>query len=97
MEQELESFEFAVDRKTTVWERTRFSIEAESLEQAKEILRNASYEEREALVSSDYFECETLHETSEYMTPEENDGQATEEWISYEDSEQIINNATKED
>lgn len=92
-----EHFDFFVDRKCTVWERTRFSIEAETLEQAKEILRNASYEEREELIYADDYECETLHETTEFMTPQENDGQATEEWTCYEDDEQIINNATKED
>lgn len=92
-----ESFDFVVDRKCTVWESTRFSIEADSLEQAKEILRNATYEERENLVWTGHAECELVRETTEFMTPQENDGQATEEWISYGDADIIINNATKED
>lgn len=93
-----EHFDFVVDRKCTVWERTRFSIEAESLEQAKEILRNATDEERCELVYADsHYECEYLYETVEMMTPEQNDGDSTEDWISYEDDDKIITNATKED
>lgn len=92
-----EHFDFVVDRKCTVWERTRFSIEAESLEQAKEILRNASEEQREHLTYADHYECEVMHDTVEMMTPQENNGRATEEWISYQDGVTIINNATKED
>lgn len=92
-----EHFDFVVDRKCTVWERTRFSIEAESLEQAKEILRNATEEQRENLTHADYYECELMHDTVEAITPQENGGQATEEWISYEDGNTIITNATKED
>jgi hypothetical protein len=92
-----EHFDFVVDRKCTVWERTRFSIEAESLEQAKEILRNASYAKRCDLVYADHYECEVMHDTIAMMTPQENNGRATEEWISYQDGATIINNATKED
>lgn len=92
-----EHFDFVVDRKCTVWERTRFSIEAESLEQAKEILRNASYAKRCDLVYADDYECEVMHDTIEMMTPEQNDGDSTEDWISYYDNDTIITNATKED
>ena len=92
-----EYFDFVVDRKCTVWERTRFSIEAESLEQAKERLRNASDTERHEFIYKDSYECELLYDTVEMMTPKENNGDSTEDWISYEDDDTIITNATKED
>ena len=94
MEQELESFEFALDRKVTTWMRTTFTVRATSLDEAKRMVKDDCW----TLLHADIDRYEQEIDFSQYdMTPEENDGQATEEWISYEDSEEIINNATQED
>ena len=74
--------------------RTTFTVRATSLDEAKRMVKDDCW----TLLHADIDRYEQEIDFSQYdMTPEENDGQATEEWISYEDSEEIINNATQED
>lgn len=93
---EKQEFEFALDVKCTVWQRTRFTIEAHSLEEAKQIFHEASDEEREHLTYRGVPEEKTISYTTEWMSPKDNDGQEKEVWMSYKDGEIIINNAPQE-
>lgn len=74
-------FHFYQDAKLTVWERTRFTVDAETEEEALAIARQLAQTEEsidnyDEIVDSD---VETLADTIEYMYPADNDGQATVE------------------
>lgn len=66
----MKKFELYKDSKYTVWHREHFSIEAETLDEA---IKKITSEEAESYYN------EFLYDTSEHLTPEENDGFATEE------------------
>lgn len=87
----MEQFEFAIDTKVTVWTRTKFSIEAESeeeaIEKAKEIF--------DGIDDPPYTEHETLYETEEEVPVEENEGQSTKELVLLDHPERTIYDNTK--
>jgi predicted transglutaminase-like protease len=74
-------FTFYIDQKTTVWERSKYVIEAESYEEAvakaTEIFKDDELQDEE----HGFIEQETLYDTIENMTPKENDNQSTMELI----------------
>lgn len=77
----MKTFEFYQDEKMTIWHRTKFYVEAETEEQAAEIVRKAC---EEASLKCDAVgelgnECDSeyLYETAECMLVEENNGCAT--------------------
>ena len=70
--------EFYYDRKVTVWVREHHTIEAETEEQAKEKFLKL-YKDGELFNAETFLEEETLYDTLNYMTVEENANQATEE------------------
>lgn len=79
----MESYQFYLDTKVTNWFRTKFEIEADSLEEAKAAaikLHNGG--------GLDGIPWESIDDTSETMTPEENGNQPTEE-LFYDD--EVIN------
>lgn len=68
------TFRFYKDKKMTIWDRSYFEIEADSLEEAtKEAIEYAS--------SEDYApdNIESMEDTMDEMTVEENHGDPTEE------------------
>ena len=71
---------FYQDQKVSCWERNRFLVKAESYEKALEFIKSISsedlfdYEDGEVL---EFADCDIVHDTREYMTVEENNGQAT--------------------
>ena len=67
-------FEFYQDVKMTVWERRQFSVEAENLEEAKKIVV------KEGDIIDLEFSSETLYETMEQISPEENQHNPTVEF-----------------
>lgn len=76
----MEQFTFYQDRKITLWERSRFFVTAESYEKALEYVKSLEGEdlfdhEKEDVL--EFFHFEILDNTSEYITVEENNGQAT--------------------
>lgn len=87
----MKEFEFYQDIKVTVWERQRFSVEAESYEQALEIAKEYQHKD----VSCDYpiGDSEMLFETEEFLTPEENGGFSTIEL--YNDNHEFIGGNSK--
>jgi hypothetical protein len=66
-------FEFTLDEKMTIWNRKQFTIEADTIEEAKqkaiELVKNGE--------EIDFYSSEYLHETEELMELNKNDGHAT--------------------
>ena len=66
-------FDFVLDTKMTIWSRQKFSIEAATLEEAKEIAKGLVQEGEEI----DPYDVDFIYETEEVMEPEQNEGHAT--------------------
>ena len=66
----MKSYNLFIDEKCKLWTRTYVTIEADSLEEAIEKCKNGDY---------DNSWSESLYDTAETMTPEENGGEATVE------------------
>lgn len=74
-------YTFTQDEKTTLWFRTRFTVEAASQEKAEEFLKQNRHKHIEDLEaedpSVDIIVSEMIPDTGEYLLPSENGGQAT--------------------
>lgn len=82
----METFDFYLDQKHTIWYRNRFSIEAETLEDAKQ--KVTEMYGKDDLPSDDW---EQLTDTIEGMTPSDNGGEPTDELFTY-DGELVLTN-----
>ena len=69
-------FEFHLDQKHTIWYRNNFVIEADTLEEAKAKVLKICNTNSSDLLSDDW---ETMFETAEQISPDENGGEPTEE------------------
>lgn len=91
-------FRFSIDVKQTIWERTNFHINAESLEEAKEkvskLIETSGIDGLSDMIWKDDFDAdsELLYETAETMSVEENGGNPTEEVVCLEDDKIITTN-----
>ncbi len=91
----MKKFSFYQDRKVTCWERTRFEVQAETYAEALAMIKSwggedvALWEDDDKVLITD---GETLYETAESLSPEENNGQATIE-VFEDNGECIISNA----
>lgn len=78
---------FYFDQKVTSWNRTHFSIEAETYQEAKEkaieLVKSGEVSEHS---------WEPIFETTELMSKEENGGEPTEELYSDEEHQQVYTN-----
>jgi len=72
-------FDFYIDQKTTMWERSHFSVVAATEDEAVEIMKRVFSTGDEDIPEGGFSECETLYDTIQYLSPEENDGDATKE------------------
>lgn len=72
----MNEFDFYLDHKHTIWYRNKFTIEANTLEEAKAKVLQICDSDTDELPSEDW---DLLHETAEYLTPIENGGEATQE------------------
>jgi hypothetical protein len=77
----MKEFEFYLDQKHTIWYRNTFTIEAKNLEEAKAKVIEMCNTNTGDLPSDDW---DLLHETAEYIGPDENDGQATDELYTHD-------------
>lgn len=84
----MENFQFFFDQKVTTWYRTHFDIEANSIEEARE---KATELVKSGMTTE--MGWESVDETIELMSPEENDGQSTEEL--YDQENQLVYNNGK--
>lgn len=95
------TIKFYLDQKVTVWNRTSFEITAETEEEAREIAKqfiNRGGENEVAETDDervDFIETETLYDTEEPMSVEENGNQPTLELYveSVSPDSMIANNA----
>lgn len=76
----MNSFRFFIERKSTIWQRDSYLISANSYEEAVEKMEEEfeceSYEEENGFI-----ETESLYDTQDDMTVEENQGSSTRELI----------------
>ena len=85
----MENYSFYLDQKHTIWYRNTFSIEAESLEDAKLKVLQICNENVDALPTDEW---NLLHDTCTYLSPEDNYGEATEELYDNQSHEIIWTN-----
>jgi hypothetical protein len=83
----MKTFDFYKDEKNTIWLRLKFSIEAESYEQALEKIKQIEGDPRQSY--DDDGDWEYLYETLEGMDPEDNGGEPTFEIYS-EDKDKLV-------
>ena len=84
----METFDFYLDQKHTIWYRNKFSIEANSLEEAKAKVIEMCNTNSGDLPSDEW---ETLFDTVEVLSVGDNGGQPTEELYTH-DGEMIWDN-----
>ena len=66
-------FEFTLDEKMTIWSRKQFTIEADTMEEARQKAIELVENEEEI----DFYSSEYLHGTEDLMELSKNDGYAT--------------------
>ena len=90
----MQNFRFYHDRKVTCWERTHFEVSAGSYEEAVALVKSwqgedvLCFEDNEKVIITNE---DTLFETSENLSVEENAGEPTIE-VFANNGEDIINN-----
>ena len=77
----MKEFDFYLDQKHTIWYRNTFTIEAETLEEAKAKVIEMCNTNTGDLPSEDW---DLIHDTAEYISPEENNGEATDELYTHD-------------
>jgi hypothetical protein len=88
-----QEFDFYIDEKITIWNRFKFSVEAENLDEAKEKAKFMTMNEREDI---DFDDSLLLYDTMEVIEPEDNDGNSTLELFCKEDDELLYENIDRE-
>lgn len=88
------NYKFYVDEKRTIWYRSNININANSLEEAKEIIKQ-KYNDNELDGFTTEAGWEQMEDTDTQLSPEYNDGWATEEIFCDEDDELLIDNGTR--
>lgn len=81
----MENFEFHIDRKVTIWVRDYYSIQSESLDQAKEKMI-ANFNEGKDL---GFCESEYLYRTQKDISPSQNNGESTVE-LFFSENDQLL-------
>ncbi|QUI89028.1 hypothetical protein [Porphyromonas gingivalis] len=90
----MNTFDFYQDSKVTCWMRTKFQVKAENYEQAVAIIKSwqgedvMNHDDEEQVI---FVEGETLLDTSENLSPEENGGRPTIE-VFDDKGKEITNN-----
>ena len=79
-----QEFDFYIDEKITIWNRLKFSVEAETLEEAKDMAKFMTINDREDI---DFDDTILLYDTMEVIEPEENYGNSTLELYCQENND----------
>lgn len=77
-------FNLYEDVKVCTWRRYSYEVEAETLEEAVELVRDGEV---------DSTDMEEFYDVDEYLSPRENGGNATQEIYSAKDDELLYSNA----
>ena len=86
-------FNFYQDMKVSIWERVKFTIEAETEEEAEEIAKE--FKDKDVCtIISDIDNAEMLYDTEEYFPLSENNGFPTIEIYNENKDEPIATNAS---
>ena len=84
-----QEFDFYIEERLMIWNRLKFSVEAETLEEAKEKAVFMVTNDREEI---DFYDFELLHDTLTEMELEDNDGNSTLELYCEKDTDLIYEN-----
>ena len=84
-----QEFDFYIDEKVMIWNRLKFSVEAETLEEAKDMAIFMVTKDREEI---DFYDSDFLYDTLTEMEVGDNEGNATLELYCDEDTELIYDN-----
>lgn len=84
-----QEFDFYIDERVMIWNRLKFSVEAETLEEAKEKAVFMVTNDREEI---DFYDFELLQDTLTEIEPEDNDGNSTLELYCEKDTDLIYEN-----
>lgn len=88
----METFDFYLDQKVTTWYRTPFEIQANTLEEAKELAIQFVKDDNHSNIPWDHIDG-----AIENMSVEENGGFATDELFCNDDVNLIWSNSTNEE
>ena len=84
-----QEFDFYIDERVRIWNRLKFSVEAETLEEAKDMAIFMVTQDREEI---DFYDFELLHDTLTELEIEDNDGNSTLELYCEKDTDLIYEN-----
>ena len=90
---ETKEFEFYIEERLMIWNRLKFSVEAETLEEAKEKAKYMVTKEREDI---EFWDNVMLYDTLTEMEVGDNEGNPTLELYCDEDTELIYDNGNEE-
>ena len=88
-----QEFDFYIDERVMVWHRHKFSVEAETLDEAKEIAKTMVMDNPDEIEHDDF---EILYDTMTEMQVEDNMDNSTIELFCKEDDELLYENSDKE-
>jgi len=88
-----QEFEFYIEERLMIWHRQKFSVEAETLEEAKEKAKFMVTKEREDI---EFWDNIMLYDTLTELEPEDNEGNPTLELYCDKDGEMLYDNANEE-
>jgi hypothetical protein len=86
---ETKEFDFYIDEKVTIWNRLKFTIQAETLEEAKQKAIFLTAKERDEI---EIYDSELLFDTMSEIDLEDNDNNSTIELYSEENDELLYDN-----
>jgi hypothetical protein len=89
----MKEFHFYIDEKVTIWNRLKFCIEADTLEEAKEKAKYMIVKDREEI---DHYDSMYLDNTLEEIEVKDNDDNATLELYCEQDTDLIYDNSETE-
>jgi hypothetical protein len=84
-----QEFEFYIEEKLTIWNRLKFCVEAETLEEAKDQAVYMTTKKREEI---EFWDSLMLYDTLTELEPEDNEGNSTLELYCDKDAELIYEN-----
>ena len=88
-----QEFDFYIDERVMIWNRLKFSVEAETLEEAKDMAIFMVTKDREDI---EFYDSEILHDTLTEMEVGDNDGNSTLELYCEKDTDLIYENSDAE-
>jgi len=90
---EIKEFEFYIEERLMIWNRLKFSVEAETLDEAKEKAKYMVIKEREDI---EFWDNVMLYDTLTEMEVGDNEGNPTLELYCDKDAELIYDNANED-